>query len=490
MSKKCEQSARERMLSGGNRAPVYAAGVAVCVGAICNGIALAWTTNISKKLEAGQLNGIIIEQMDLHWIGVMMTIGCCVATIPIAIALDTIGRKPTMLIATLPLYVGYTLIVFARHKYIIFVARLIIGLGVSGFSCCCPLYASEIAHKSIRGRVVSFYFMFVSIGFLYANVFGWLLPIKLFVFACLIVPVIFTAMFFFQPKSPVHEVQTGRIHQAISALKALRGSNYDFTAELKHIKLELARNAGERLFFGELKDKAVLRCLFISNILLLLKYLVGAAQVLTFTSEVVKSCGFSDAVVKWSVVIAGLIRAAASFIPIIYIDRLGRRLFLVVGFSITFVSTALLGVYYTFYDRKLASPRTLDMLEWIPLISLAFYWAGYSAGIGNVACMTAVEIFPADIRARCKCITELFNWSSSVVVATVYVQMGLTYGWDTNWYCYSFFSLVGIVIAIFVYPEATMKDTHEVFEEIAERKHIFRSYSVEPILITHLQHKT
>nr|CAH7723076.1 unnamed protein product [Callosobruchus chinensis] len=410
MSKKCDQSARERMTGGGSRAPVYAAGVAVCVGAVCTGIALAWTNNASEKLEAGQLNGIIIEKMDLHWTAVMMTIGCCVATLPVALALDTFGRKTTMMLATLPLYIGYTLILFARHKYMIFVGRFITGLGASGFSCCCPLYASEIAHKSIRGRVVSFYFMFVSIGVVYANIFGWLLPIKLFIFACMIMPVIFTAMFFFQPKSPVHEVQMGKINQALDALKALRGPNYDVTPELKNIKLELSRNVDRKLFFGELKNTAVRRGLIISITVLLLKHLVGANQILTFTGAIVNSCGFSNAVIKWSVVIGGLIRALASFVPIFYIDRVGRRLLLVIGFSITFLSTFLIGVYYTFYDRKLASPGILETLKWVPLTSLACYWAGYGAGLGNICAMTAVEVFPADIRARCKCITELFNW--------------------------------------------------------------------------------
>nr|CAH7723077.1 unnamed protein product [Callosobruchus chinensis] len=187
MSKKCDQSARERMTGGGSRAPVYAAGVAVCVGAVCTGIALAWTNNASEKLEAGQLNGIIIEKMDLHWTAVMMTIGCCVATLPVALALDTFGRKTTMMLATLPLYIGYTLILFARHKYMIFVGR--------------------------------------------------------------------------------------------------------FVPERQ-----------------ELKNTAVRRGLIISITVLLLKHLVGANQILTFTGAIVNSCGFSNAVIKWSVVIGGLIR--------------------------------------------------------------------------------------------------------------------------------------------------------------------------------------
>nr|CAH7753821.1 unnamed protein product [Callosobruchus chinensis] len=191
------------MGGAGTTAPVYAAAVAVCVGAVCTGIALAFTSNASEKLIAGQLNGLKMDQMDMYWNVGMMIWGACVATIPVAILLDAYGRKATMMVSTLPLYLGYVLIVFAQHVYMMHAGRFITGLGAGAFSCCCPVYACEIAPKVIRGRVVGFYFMFVSFGFVYANILGWLLPLKLFIFACMIVPVIFTAMFFFQPKSPV-----------------------------------------------------------------------------------------------------------------------------------------------------------------------------------------------------------------------------------------------------------------------------------------------
>nr|CAH7745767.1 unnamed protein product [Callosobruchus chinensis] len=155
-----------------------------------------------------------------------------------------------MMVSTLPLYLGYVLIVFAQHVYMMHAGRFITGLGAGAFSCCCPVYACEIAPKVIRGRVVGFYFMFVSFGFVYANILGWLLPLKLFIFACMIVPVIFTAMFFFQPKSPVHAVQSGRANEAAEALRALRGSKYDVTAEIKTIKQELSRVGQSNRFFA------------------------------------------------------------------------------------------------------------------------------------------------------------------------------------------------------------------------------------------------
>nr|CAI5851217.1 unnamed protein product [Callosobruchus analis] len=410
MSRRCDQTVRERLSGAGTKAPVYAAAFAVCVGAVCTGIALAFSSNITEKLVAGQLNGLKIKQMDMYWNVCMMTMGACVSNFPVAFLLEAYGRKATMMIATLPLYLGYVLILFAQHVYMMHAGRFITGLGAGAFSCCCPLYASEIAPKVMRGRVVSFYFMFVSFGFVYANILGWLLPLKLFIFACMIVPAIFTAMFFFQPKSPVHAVQSGKAGEATEALKALRGSKYDVTAEIKNIKLELSRSSERSTFLGVFKDRGVVRGTIISAALLALKHLVGATLVLTFTSEIVKSSGFGNTVVKTAVIVGGLIQALASLIPLRYVDTIGRRFLLAVGFSITLTSSALLGVYYVSFDRELVPKKQLLTLNWIPVTALAFYWLGYGAGLGNIAALTAVEIFPADVRPKCKCYTEFFNW--------------------------------------------------------------------------------
>ncbi|CAH1996867.1 unnamed protein product [Acanthoscelides obtectus] len=323
--------------------------------------------------------------------------------------------------------------------------------------------------------------MFVSFGFVYANVLGWLLPIKLFIFACIIVPVIFTTMFFFQPKSPVYSIQSGKAMEAMEALKALRGSKYDVTAEMKTIKLELSIALGGSNFFQLFKDRGVIRGFIISVTLLILKHLVGSTLVLIFTSEIVKACGFGDIAVKSAVITGGMIQALASFVPLYLVDRVGRRFLLIIGFSITLISSAVLGAFYVSLDRKLLSPNLLNTFSFVPLSALALYWFGYGVGLGNIAALTAVEIFPACFRAKLKCFSEFVNWSASFVVTMTYLQFGEAYGHDLLYFFYCFFSMIGILLVIYVYPEASRKTSLEIFDEIRKRKHIFRRYRAEPI---------
>ncbi|VEN52969.1 unnamed protein product [Callosobruchus maculatus] len=221
MSNRCDQTYRERMGGAGTTAPVYAAAVAVCVGAVCTGIALAFTSNASEKLIAGQLNGLKMRQLDMYWNLCMMTMGACVSTLPVAMMLDSYGRKATMMVSTLPFYLGYILIVFAQHIYMVHVGR----------------------------------------------------------------------------STPYRQI---------------------------------------------FKDRGVVRATVIAVALQALKHLVGATLVLTFSSEIVRGCEFSNTMVKWSVIIGGLIQALASLIPLKYVDTIGRRFLLIIGFTITFTTSIIL----------------------------------------------------------------------------------------------------------------------------------------------------
>nr|CAI5851214.1 unnamed protein product [Callosobruchus analis] len=66
----------------------------------------------------------------------------------------------------------------------------------------------------------------------------------------------------------------------------------------------------------------------------------------------------------------------------------------------------------------------------------------------------------------------------------VYLQLGKSCGYDIIYFCYCFFSIIGILVTIFIYPEGTNKESLEIFTEIRNRAHIYRSYKEEPLFRT------
>eukprot|EP00854_Cymbomonas_tetramitiformis_P001016 gene1016-1542_t len=88
---------------------------------------------------------------------------------------DLAGRKPTCALACLVTIMGALLMAAAQSFNTLLAGRLITGTGVG---CCfhlAPLYIAEIAPKSVRGRLVSCFDLFINVGILMGFISGWAL---------------------------------------------------------------------------------------------------------------------------------------------------------------------------------------------------------------------------------------------------------------------------------------------------------------------------
>lgn len=72
-----------------------------------------------------------------------------------------------------------------------------------GFCVAAPLYTSEIAEKHIRGALGSYFQLLLTVGILFAYVFGTVASPRILSVLCACVPIVFGLVFFFQPETPV-----------------------------------------------------------------------------------------------------------------------------------------------------------------------------------------------------------------------------------------------------------------------------------------------
>nr|CAI5855302.1 unnamed protein product [Callosobruchus analis] len=174
---------------------------------MATGTALSWTSNLKPDWRTGDLNGLIINEEIRGWIAQFQSIGGMIACIPTGLMNDYFGRKLTLLLATVPFLLGWTCMAFGRHQFFLYLGRFFCGFGSGMFNVTCPLYVGEVSPLTIRGRTLCSFFVFYSCGMLWANFFGYVFPIKLYIFSCASLQLMFNATFFFQPKSPVQSIQ-------------------------------------------------------------------------------------------------------------------------------------------------------------------------------------------------------------------------------------------------------------------------------------------
>ena len=79
---------------------------------------------------------------------------------------DTIGRRPTNIIAGISFVAGSVLSAIAPNVDILIASRVIIGLAIGLTSVAAPMYIAELAPARNRGRLVSLFQLAVTIGIL------------------------------------------------------------------------------------------------------------------------------------------------------------------------------------------------------------------------------------------------------------------------------------------------------------------------------------
>jgi MFS family permease len=86
---------------------------------------------------------------------------------------DRLGRRLTILIGALVFIIGGIVQTSAQNISALFVGRLFAGLGVGFLTMVIPLYQSELAHPSIRGRITALQQFMLGVGALVASWVGY-----------------------------------------------------------------------------------------------------------------------------------------------------------------------------------------------------------------------------------------------------------------------------------------------------------------------------
>ncbi|KAK0265609.1 hypothetical protein LTR35_002887 [Friedmanniomyces endolithicus] len=87
---------------------------------------------------------------------------------------DRLGRRGTILMACCIFVVGGIIQTAGVVIAMLYVGRLIAGLGVGFLTMIIPIYQAELSHRKIRGKITSLQQLFNAIGQIFATWIGWL----------------------------------------------------------------------------------------------------------------------------------------------------------------------------------------------------------------------------------------------------------------------------------------------------------------------------
>lgn len=151
-------------------------------------------------------------------------------------------------------------------------------------------------------------------------VLGKIADIKVYTIICAVLPLVFAAVFFFQPETPVYRLKKGNDAAARQELLRLRGSHYNVDAELNDMKKALEEEERNKVSLStSLKKSATRRAALISFGLMFFQQASGINAVIFYTADIFEASGV-DMDPQLATIIVGIMQVSRIY------TRLGRLL--------------------------------------------------------------------------------------------------------------------------------------------------------------------
>lgn len=139
---------------------------------------------------------------------------------------DRIGRKATLAVSGVILFVSTLLVYFAYGFLVLLAARITTGLSLGIMMPTAYMLLSEISLIRLRGTLSVFNTLIINVGWLYTLILSSMCSWTVLIVLSIIPVVLFLALVWFIPESPTWYTKREEVEKAESCLRWLRGNTY------------------------------------------------------------------------------------------------------------------------------------------------------------------------------------------------------------------------------------------------------------------------
>lgn len=366
-------------------------------------------------------------------------IGCMIGACGCGWLADRIGRKKLLVVSAVIFLVSSILTGAFSTFGAFLVARFFGGIGIGIASGLSPMYIAEVAPSHIRGKLVSLNQMTIVIGILAAQIVNWQIatPIpdgfssaeiaaswngqmawRWMFWAGAVPAVMFLLLVFFIPESPRWQAlglalnEKGKIddkgcsvavQKARATLTRIGGAAYA-ESELKAIAAANT-DAQEQAGLDTLFSKPFHKVLLLGIVIAVFQQWCGTNVIFNYAQEIFQSAGYSVGDVLFNIVITGVANVIFTLVAIFTVDKLGRRVLMLIGAAgLCIIYTALGCCYY----------MHLTGFGMIILVVMAI--ACYAMTLGPCTWVLISELFPNRVRAIAVATCTFALWVGSTTL--------------------------------------------------------------------------
>lgn len=401
-----------------------------------------------------------LTDVTLGWAVSSILLGCAVGAVISGKSSERYGRKVTLIFCALLFSVTAVATGFSYRFDLFIIFRVLGGVAVGMAAVISPMYISEISPAHIRGRLVSLYQLAITLGILLAFMSNYLLADTgpdawRWMFSVQAIPaMLFFLALFVVPESPRWLISKNRLADAQHVLTKIGGQVYGDT-ELASIKQSFHAHT-ERVKLSMLLDKRFVVPVTLGVLVAVFSQVTGYNSLLYYAPLIFKNAGLETGDALFQTLAIGIINCVFTFVAIVTIDKIGRRILLLAG---TFLMTVCWGlIAFTF------NPHSEGY--WLLGIILIFC-SVYAATIGPVTWTYISEIFPNKIRAIGISVATLFLWIACFVTSFTFPVLAEKLGESGTFLIYGGLCLIYFALIFFRLPETKGKRLEVLEREIS-----------------------
>nr|XP_002129503.1 solute carrier family 2, facilitated glucose transporter member 8 [Ciona intestinalis] len=380
------------------------------------GYAIGFSSPAARDFEVHetQLN-LTTEQTT--WFGSLLVLTAIAGSIACGVFMDKFGRKLSILLQLLIYASGWVSISLSGSHLPLFIGRCLSGFAMGASYTATPVYLVEVGPPFIRGSLGTLFNLFLAIGILVAYAFGFHFRWRSLSHIGAIIASISFLLCLWIPESPSWLVKKGRREKARKSLRFLQGrrkSRKEITSEVDTI----AESVLDHETGMHLRD--ALESNFIKPVTILIflnafQHLSGINVIIFYAHSIFRMANFQNESIP-SVVVGG-IQVFAFFVPLVLMDKWGRRkMAFISGIGATlchaslgvcmymesFDLSATLGDNTTSYnvsgpgiDEAVQHP---PVTAWLTLVSAILFIVFYTFGLGPIPFVVQAELMPLKTR--------------------------------------------------------------------------------------------
>lgn len=440
-----------------------------------------------------------IDDIQVQVLAGILNICALVGSLSAGRISDYIGRRYTIVLASIIFLLGSVLMGYGPNYAILLTGRCVAGIGVGFALMIAPVYAVEISSPSSRGFLTSLPELCISLGVLtgyISNYFfakltlrvGWRIMLGIAAIPSFVLAFGILKM----PESPRWLVLQGRLGEAEKIMLKVSNSQQEAETRLRDIKIAAGIDENCNDDIVKLRNKSrgqgvwkelilrpspPVRWMLLAAVgIHFFEHATGIEAVVLYGPRIFKKAGITS---KDKLLLAqigtGITKTTFIFLATLLLDKVGRRKLMLTSVGGMIFALSGLGLGLTIVEQ---SDEKLIWALTLCVVATYTYVMFFSVGLAPITWVYSSEIFPLKLRAQGASIGVAVNRLMNAVVSISFISIYKAITIGGAFFMFAGISVVAWIFFFFFLPETRGRSLEEM-EQLFTRPSRSKNVSME-----------